>query len=177
MERAEIATQETTRQPRPAQIKKRLAAQKNIWRLASGAPIIPAVVFDAVENSLQRHAVRRRKEFVAEACKYWTLKREARRGAALLKRLQLQMETFSTSDVTRRNFATMGALGRTRLERRLEMAELLLDDLNTLRRICQETRNRERQKLEEAEVLNEVVNTVYFPVSALLQPIMLKAQK
>ncbi|KAI9671042.1 MAG: nuA3 HAT complex component nto1 [Alyxoria varia] len=159
-----------------AQKKKRLAAQKNIWRLASGAPIVPAVVFDAVESSLQRYAVRKRKEFVAEACRYWTLKREARRGAALLKRLQLQMETFSTSDITRRNFATMGAVGRTRLERRLDMAELLLDDLNTLRRICQETRDRERQKLEQAEVLNEVVNTIYFPISALLRPVMLKAQ-
>ncbi len=52
--------------------------------------------------------VRKRKEFVQEACKYWTLKREARRGAALLKRLQLQMEAFSSMEITRSNFRWYG---------------------------------------------------------------------
>jgi len=39
--------------------------------------------------------------------KYWTLKREARRGAALLKRLQLQLETFSSMEMTRRDYVAM----------------------------------------------------------------------
>src|SRR5262245_41205191 len=46
---------------------------KSMWKLPSGAPVIPQVVFDGVESSLQRFTLRKRKEFVAEACKYWTL--------------------------------------------------------------------------------------------------------
>ena len=160
-----------------AQRRKRLAAQKNVWRLPSGAPIVPQVVFDAVANSLQRFAVRKRKEFAAEACKYWTLKREARRGAALLKRLQLQMETFSSTEVTRRNFASMGSIGRSRLQRRVEMAERLLADMSAIRKICAEVRERERLKLVEAELLQDMVDTVYSPIPAILAPILVRAQK
>jgi NuA3 HAT complex component NTO1 len=75
--------------------RKRSLPPKNVWRLPSGAPVIPSVVYDSVENSLQRFTVRKRRDFASDMCKYWTLKREARRGAALIKRLQLQMETFS----------------------------------------------------------------------------------
>jgi len=62
---------------------------KPIWKLPSGAPIIPQAVYDTVESSLARFSIRKRKEFVAEVCRYWTLKRELRRGATLIKRLKL----------------------------------------------------------------------------------------
>ena len=160
-----------------AQKKRKLAAQKSVWRLPSGAPIIPQLVLNAVESALHRFQFRKRKEFVAEACKYWTLKREARRGAALLKRLQLQMESFATTEITRRNFAAMGAIGRPRLQNRIEIAEQLLSDLNALRKICQEIQEREERKLEDAELIKRIVDTAYFPVSLLLEPILDKAQR
>lgn len=160
-----------------AQRRKRLAAQKNVWRLPSGAPIVPQVVFDAVTNSLQRFGIRKRKEFAAEACKYWTLKREARRGAALLKRLQLQLETFSSTEVTRRNFVAMGSIGRARLRRRIEMADKLLEDLATIRQICRDVKEREARKLEDGELQKDMVDMVYFPITMLLEPILRKAQK
>ena len=46
--------------------RKRSAQQKTVWRLPSGAPVVPQVVFDNVEASLARFGVRKRKEFVAE---------------------------------------------------------------------------------------------------------------
>ncbi|TKX27463.1 hypothetical protein C1H76_0300 [Elsinoe australis] len=157
--------------------RKKKEPQKTGWRLASGAPIVPAVVFDAVETSLQRFTLRKRKDFVAEACKYWTLKREARRGAALLKRLQLQLESSSTMEITRRNFVGMGAAGRPRLVRRIEFAELLLNDIVGLKSLVEATTKREQKKLEDAENLRRLIDTVYFPVSDLLWPILRKAQK
>ena len=160
-----------------AQKRRRLAAQKNVWRLASGAPIVPQVVFDAVAISLQRFGVRKRKDFAAECCKYWTLKRESRRGASLLKRLQLQMETFSSTEITRRNFMAMGSLGRSRLQRRIEMAELLIDDLASLRVICNEIKERGKVQSTDAALLNDMVDTVYFPIISRLQPILRKAQQ
>ncbi|KAF2141640.1 uncharacterized protein K452DRAFT_318612 [Aplosporella prunicola CBS 121167] len=156
--------------------RKRSQSTKGVWRLPSGAPIVPQVVYNEVENLLVRFNIRKRKEYVAEACKYWTLKREARRGAALLKRLQLQMETFTSMELTRRNFAGMGAIGRPRLHRRIEFAELLEQDMVQVKELCKLVKERELQKLEDSRLLRHIVDTVYFPIAPLLWPILEKAQ-
>ncbi|KAK8056555.1 hypothetical protein PG993_001782, partial [Apiospora rasikravindrae] len=148
---------------------------KFIWKLPSGAPVIPQAVFDIVESSLQRFNFLKRREFVGDACRYWTLKREMRRGAALLKRLQLQMETFSSMELTRRNFAAMGPSGKARLSRRIEFAETLITDLEQLQAMSQQVVERERFKLEAAELEQDFVDTCYFPIHKALPPIVEKA--
>ncbi|KAI4869482.1 bromodomain and PHD finger-containing protein [Hypoxylon rubiginosum] len=150
-------------------------AGKSIWKLPSGAPVIPQAVFEIVEASLQRFAFLKRKEFVSDACRYWTLKREMRRGAALLKRLQLQMETFSSMELTRRNFAAMGPSGKARLSRRIEFSETLIKDLDQLKVLSEALVRREQIKLEAAEMEQEFVDTCYFPVHKMLPPIVDKA--
>lgn len=157
--------------------RKKKDTTKTGWRLPSGAPVVPAVVFNAVEASLARFMLRKRKDFVAEACKYWTLKREARRGAALLKRLQLQLESFSSMEITRRNFVGMGAAGRPRLLRRIEFADMLTQDMTRLEEIIGHVTEREQVKLEDVENLQKLINSVYFPMSDLLWPVLRKAQK
>lgn len=156
--------------------RKRTQTPKTVWRLPSGAPVIPSAVYNSVESSLQRFTIRKRKEYAAEACKYWTLKRESRRGAALLKRLQLQMETFTSMEITRRNFVGMGAAGRVRLQRRIDFAETLRQDVDRLRMLCDEIKKREQEKLQDAEMLKDVIDTVYFPIAPLLWPILERAQ-
>lgn len=151
-------------------------AAKVVWRLPSGAPVIPAAVYNSVESSLQRFTIRKRKEYAAEACKYWTLKREARRGAALLKRLQLQMETFTSMEITRRNYVGMGAAGKVRLQRRIDFAKKLQEDVAKLRGLGEEIKKREEEKLKDAEMLKNVIDTVYFPLTPLLWPILERAQ-
>jgi NuA3 HAT complex component NTO1 len=155
--------------------KKGIQPAKPIWKLPSGAPVIPQVVFNSVESSLSRFTIRKRKEYAADACRYWTLKREARRGAALLKRLQLQMETFSSMELTRRNFAGMGHAGRPRLQRRIEFAQTLIQDLERLKTLAEGVKGRERDKLTAAEVEEDLVDTVYFPIAKFLPPILDKA--
>jgi len=149
---------------------------KTVWKLPSGAPVIPQALYNSVESSLQRFMIRKRKEYAAEACKYWTLKRESRRGAALLKRLQLQMETFSSMEITRRNFVGMGVAGRVRLQRRINFAEQLLQDVDRLRSLCDDIRRREEEKLRDVYMLKDITDTVYFPIAPLLWPILEKAQ-
>ena len=156
--------------------RKRNQSTRPVWRLPSGAPVVPATVYDSVESSLQRFTVRKRREFAADICKYWTLKREARRGAALIKRLQVQMDTFSSMEVTRRNFAGMGAAGRVRLQRRIDFAEERLQELEKLRVLCDLVRKREQEKLRDAELLRDIIDTMYFPIPPLLWPILEKAQ-
>lgn len=148
---------------------------KSVWKLPSGAPVIPQALYNSIITSLQRFTIQKRKDFVGEVCKYWTLKREARRGAALLKRLQLQMETFTSMEIARRNFVGMGAAGRVRLQRRIDFAEALLEDVNRLRDISAKILERESQKLEDAKLLPEIANLVYFPLTPLLSPIISKA--
>ena len=151
--------------------RKRLALQRKIWRLPSGAPIIPQSVYDKVESALARFSIRKRKDFVAEACKYWSLKREARRGASLLKRLQLQMETFSAMELTRRDFVSMGAAGRPKLLERIEFAENLEKELSNVQQMCDFIYQRELMKLDDVDILEKIVNDVYTP----MMPLMLDA--
>ena len=148
--------------------KKKGQPQKNVWRLPSGAPVIPQAVFDTVEASLQKFPFRKRKDYLSEACRYWTLKREARRGAALLKRLQLQMDSFTSMELTRRNFAAMGADGKERLARRIDFAQMLINDLENLRELSEETVSREKQKLDAAEVEQSFVDEIYFPMANIM---------
>ena len=157
--------------------RRRNQPQKMSWRLPSGAPVVPSVVFNTVDASLTRFTIRKRKEFVEKSCKYWTLKREARRGAALLKRLQLQLESFSSMEITRRDFAGMGAVGRPRLVRRIEFGEMLQKDMAHLVDMCAQVKEREQLRLREAELLRDLVDTLYFPIPPLLLPILQRAQK
>ena len=157
--------------------RRRAQPAKLSWRLPSGAPVVPAVVFTTVDASLARFTIRKRKEFVERACKYWTLKREARRGAALLKRLQLQLESFSSMEITRRDFAGMGEVDRPRLQRRIAFAEMLQEDMGHLTALCAAVKERETLRLKEVELLRELVDTVYFPVTGLVAPILLRAQR
>ncbi|RAR05407.1 bromodomain and phd finger-containing protein [Stemphylium lycopersici] len=160
----------------PGSSKRKRGPATKTWRLPSGAPVVPQAVYHNVENTLIKFNVRKRKEFVQDACKYWTLKREARRGAALLKRLQLQMEAFSSMEITRRNFAGMGAAGRPRLQRRIEFAERLEDDMEQIRVLCEMVKQREAEKLKDVLILQQIVDCIYFPIPQLLQPILARAQ-
>lgn len=145
---------------------------KIVWKLPSGAPIIPQIVFNAVCDSIARFGVRKRKEYVAEVCKYWTLKREARRGAALIKRLQLPE---SSSELTRRNWKALSQ-GRKKLQRRLEFAAKLRIDVEKLRMLADDAKRREKEKWRIVEMMREYVEKVYFPEVPLMQPILERAQ-
>ena len=155
--------------------KKKGQPGKPVWKLPSGAPVIPQAVYDIVEGSLQRFLIAKRKDFVGEACRYWTLKREARRGAALLKRLQLQMDTFSSMELTRRNFAAMGPSGKARLTRRIEFARGLVEDMERLKSLSEHIVQREASKLEAADMELDFVDSCYFPVYKMLIPVIEKA--
>ncbi|KAF2837885.1 hypothetical protein M501DRAFT_912817, partial [Patellaria atrata CBS 101060] len=156
--------------------RKRGQSQRAVWRLPSGAPVVPHAVYHNVETSLARFSIRKRKDFIAEACKYWTLKREARRGAALLKRLQLQMDTFTSMEITRRDFAAMGAAGGPKLQRRIEFAEMLEGQMEKVRSLCEKLKEREKLKLNDVGILSSIVEVVYFPIPKLLRPILERAQ-
>jgi NuA3 HAT complex component NTO1 len=55
-----------------------------------GPPIVPSIIVNRISQYIHRIKIRKKVEFVQMVCRYWSLKREARRGAPLLKRLHLE---------------------------------------------------------------------------------------
>ena len=62
-----------------------------------GPPLVPAIVVERILTYTSRIKIRKKTEFVQQMCRYWSLKREARRGAPLLKRLHLEPWTATGS--------------------------------------------------------------------------------
>ncbi len=62
-----------------------------------GPPLVPKIIVDRLMQYIGKVTLRQKREFVILVCKYWSLKREARRGAPLLKRLHLEPWTASNS--------------------------------------------------------------------------------
>lgn len=60
-----------------------------------GPPLVPKIIVDRIMQYIAKVTLRQKREFVILVCKYWSLKREARRGAPLLKRLHLEPWTAS----------------------------------------------------------------------------------
>jgi NuA3 HAT complex component NTO1 len=55
-----------------------------------GPPIVPHMIVESLLKYTMKINIRKREQFVERLCRYWSLKREARRGAPLLKRLHLE---------------------------------------------------------------------------------------
>jgi NuA3 HAT complex component NTO1 len=85
------------------------------------------------------------------------------------------MESFSSMELTRRNFAAMGPGGKARLARRIQFAENLIHDLEQLKALSEEVVQREQVKVDAVELEQEFVDECYFPVSKLLLPAIEKA--
>ncbi|KAK9467401.1 PHD-zinc-finger like domain-containing protein [Lipomyces arxii] len=112
-----------------------------VYATNAGAPVVPHVIYKKLCVKMQAQGVRKRKEFVAMVCKYWTLKKEIRRGATLLKRLQVALESMPD----RQFLPDQGPA-------RLEFATGLAHDLDALIRIVEQVVERERTFVELAEI-------------------------
>lgn len=60
----------------------------------TGPPLVPQYIVERVMNYIAKVQLRKKVQVVLIICKYWSLKREARRGAPLLKRLHLEVWSF-----------------------------------------------------------------------------------
>jgi len=76
----------------------------------TGPPLVPALIVNRIISYISKVTLRKKLEFVHTLCRYWSLKREARRGAPLLKRLHLEPWT-----------ATAGVRIRSDQEKRMKM--------------------------------------------------------
>ena len=69
----------------------------------TGPPLVPALIVNRIVSYIAKVTLRKKHEFVYTLCRYWSLKREARRGAPLLKRLHLEPWTTTAGMRIRSN--------------------------------------------------------------------------
>ncbi|KZT68710.1 hypothetical protein DAEQUDRAFT_692123 [Daedalea quercina L-15889] len=112
-----------------------------------GPPLVPRIILERILQYISKVGVRHKREFVVLVCKYWSLKREARRGAAFLKRLHLEPWT-----------ANAGSMQHTDEEKaiKLECMKRLRRDLESIRMIAEMCRKRESLKLDRVEAIQYV---------------------
>ncbi|SGZ28341.1 BQ5605_C027g10317 [Microbotryum silenes-dioicae] len=119
----------------------------------SGPPLVPSYILDRVNTYVSRIKIANKRQFMNQLCRYWSLKRESRRGAPLLKRLHLEPWTASAS--TRQQSDVERA-------KKLELMRLLREDLENVRMLTERVRKRERKKLERAQLLSRFVEQHVF---------------
>ncbi|KAG6889771.1 hypothetical protein C0995_014698 [Termitomyces sp. Mi166 len=118
-----------------------------------GPPLVPAIVVDRIDFYVRRFKVTKRTPTIQMMCRYWSLKREARRGAPLLKRLHLEPWT-----------ASAGGKLQTEEEKIMKLDQLnhLLYDLEGLKDLTFSTKKRERWKLEQIRAISNVLDNSFF---------------
>jgi hypothetical protein len=70
------------------------AARAHQHEYSPGAPIAPEYIFKKIEDLncvRQATKLRKKQQLITSICRYWSLKRESRRGTPLLKRLHLEV--------------------------------------------------------------------------------------
>lgn len=86
------------------------SAQAHSKSFRPGPPIIPKMIVNRILEYVGKVQLRKKPQVVEKICRYWSLKREARRGAPLLKRLHL--EVCFPRDLSNRVTNTCNSLGQ-----------------------------------------------------------------
>ncbi|KAF9147459.1 nuA3 HAT complex component nto1 [Linnemannia schmuckeri] len=149
-----------------------LAHQKHY---TPGAPLAPMLIVNRLlpfVSKLTTKTAGQKKvsaqNFLYTICKYWSLKRESRRGAPLLKRLHLEPWTASAS-----------AHRQTEEEKtkKLQTQLLLRGDLEKVRMLAELVRKRERAKLKRQELQNRYLSKIMFPLKTILEDTLIELEK
>lgn len=122
---------------------------------SSGPPLVPQVIFQRLMDYSSKLKCAQRKVVINMICKYWSLKREARRGAPLLKRLHLEPWT-----------AANPASHVSEADRRRKYGLLIAvrQDLQQIKNLAAMVCKREKMKLRKVEIQKEIIEKTLFPV-------------
>ncbi|RXW14544.1 hypothetical protein EST38_g11319, partial [Candolleomyces aberdarensis] len=124
-----------------------------------GPPIVPSIIVNRISQYIHRIKIRKKVEFVQLVCRYWSLKREARRGAPLLKRLHLEPWTAGGGKI------------QTIEEKRMKLDQLqrLRKDLAYVKTLALLVKWRELRKLKQTEIIHQVLSSALYPHEAALR--------
>lgn len=141
--------------------KKSARAYKKSYR--AGPSLVPAYVVDRVLEYTSRIPVRKKQQLIHQIAKFWSLKREARRGAPLLKRLHLEPWTAT---------ASKEQSDAERLQK-LQFLLQLREDLEKVRMLAEITRKREKEKQRQLQVIRStLVSGILFPFHGVMRGLL-----
>lgn len=138
------------------------------WKTPGGAPMAPQGFADqlALFLVLELEFPREDAQLLAEqACRYWTLKREYRNGAPLVRR----------SDYYPRQ--QYGWIREEEVELRLALTREVLPDLDRLEAVMLVVVRRQQVLEERLGEQHRVLDTVYFPLKHVLRSLMERLQE
>ncbi|ODN74463.1 hypothetical protein L202_06849 [Cryptococcus amylolentus CBS 6039] len=130
------------------------SAQAHSKSFRPGPPVIPKMIVNRILDYVGKVQLRKKPAVVEMISRYWSLKREMRRGAPLLKRLHLEPWTASTTAKT-----------QTEAEKtlKLKFLQLVRNDLEKVRMLAELVRKREKEKLRQVQVIKDLVDGFIFP--------------
>lgn len=130
------------------------------WKTPAGTPLLPKVIIDRICDALEPFKISHCRKFVTMVARYWALKREFKRGAALIKRLNIALENSQ-------------AVASTQLEsvedrqKRYRDMIVLINELERIKVRVKLLAERESVKLDYLKVQGELIRTLLLPVTAL----------
>ncbi|CAO1622949.1 unnamed protein product [Sympodiomycopsis kandeliae] len=143
----------------PASPTKSARAYKKSYR--AGPPLVPTYVINKVLDYVSKVRIRKKPELMIHIAKFWSLKREARRGAPLLKRLHLEPWTANAVPKEQNEADRL---------KKLQFMMLLREDLERLRMLAELVRKREREKLRQMDTIRtSLLHRVLFPFHGVLR--------
>lgn len=142
-----------------------------------GPPVVPSLILSRILQYINKIVMRKRSEFVELVCRYWSLKREARRGAPLLRRLHLEPWTASAGGRVQTDEEKVAKLDvRLAFRNRscivsyvTQLTKCLRKDLVDVRTLADLSRKRESRKLRQAQIVHEVLSEIIFAHEAGLR--------
>lgn len=112
---------------------KKLDNSGNKWKTNRGTPIAPQYFADIIDKILDMFKIENSGLLSLDFCKYWSMKRELKRGASLVKKV---------------DYSSFSTLKFEEMEQRVKFSGLLLRDLNKLEKLaCLLTERQKANKL------------------------------
>ncbi|TPX34554.1 hypothetical protein SmJEL517_g02794 [Synchytrium microbalum] len=139
------------------------SAQAHSTDFMPKAPVIPAYILTIVMNEVIKVNFRKKNVFIEDVARYWSLKRESRRGAPLLKRLHLEPWTANAS--AHKEDEKIKA-------QRYEVLTYIRKDLERARILAEMVRKREREKLRQAQVQKEYFENMFYPLTKTFRSVL-----
>ncbi|CAL1713966.1 unnamed protein product [Somion occarium] len=119
-----------------------------------GPPLVPHIIVRRLLQYIARINLRHKEKFVLMVCRYWSLKREARRGAPLLKRLHL--EPWTANGGSRHQSDEDKAV-------KLKYMKRVRNDLELLRMLSTMCISREKHKLQQGDAVRSIISHAFYP--------------
>lgn len=130
---------------------------KNKWKTSRGTLIAPQAFADITMRVLNRFHVPNSEQISLDICKYWTMKRELKRGAPLVRK-------FSPS--------SLNTLDTEELNDRIVFSEVLLRDLNSLEGLASSLVAKQECNVERVRNQRIINDIAFHPIRYILKDVV-----